>query len=262
MKITQLKDEFMKRGIPFVDRHTHSISKYTKSFDLTKSPPIEGPWLNVVKEACRIKLEEIAITDHSYEIFLEPQMEPRTEIQNRFLNRAFDAYLDYLNKVREKFPEIKLIKGIELKIRNDSDLDLTNTEKLRLLDIVLVETLTKKPDFEKIRAKLGNDTIIIFAHPDPGYSCEDDSSEHAIREWVDNMVNNNICFDINRQWIEKFLSDEPIYPNFFRIAKERGLLFSIGSDYHCEPGNYAKFYNRIFELIDKYEIAGDKFLKL
>lgn len=262
MKISELRKEFLKRGIPFVDRHTHSISKYTESFDLNKSPPIEGPWMNVVEEAIKIGLEEIAITDHSYEIFINPQMEPMTKLQERFFGETFDKYLTYLDKVKRKFSGIKFIRGIELKLRDDKDLALADIERLKLLDVVLIETLEKNPNFNKIRNKFGEQMNLIYAHPDPGYSCDGSSPEENVRGWVNNMVENNIYFDLNRQWIKKFLSDDPIYPTFFKIAKERGLLFSIGSDYHGEPGNYERFYERVLELINRYDLPKESFIRL
>lgn len=265
-KIKKLKREFEKRGIPFVDRHTHSISKFTKSFNLSKKilegePPVEGPSLQIVDFASKVNLDEIAITDHSHEIFLFPKMEETTQIQRNYGKQAFDKYVGYIEKVKRKYSNIKVLGGIELKLRDIDDLKFVNPNELSKLDFVLIETMIKKPDFRTIRKELGERMVIIFAHPDPKYSLGEDYIRKDISEWVNNMVNNNIHFDINRQFLDKFLSNDILYKDFFKIATEKRLLFSIGTDYHCMVGNYSKFFTKILEVITKYNLTKDNFLR-
>ncbi len=259
--IDSVKKEFRKRRIPFVDRHTHSISKYTESFDISKKPPIYGPSLEVIDMANKLGLDEIAITDHSYEIFLLPKMEERTKIQQNYKEKVFDEYVNYIEKVREKYPNIRVLKGIELKIRNLNDLEYANKEDLLRLDFIMIESLDKKPNFKSIRRKLGNEITIIYAHPEPKYSLGDNYKKEDLTSWVDNMVDNNIHFDINRQFLDKFLSNDSLYNDFFKISIKKNLLFSIGSDYHQGPGKYHDFFSKLLKVIDKYGLKENNFLK-
>ncbi len=258
-EMKKLKREFQKRGIPFVDRHTHSITKYTESLNLSKPPPIEGPSLNVLNIAFEIGLDEFAITDHSYEIFLTPEMEERTKLQLRYGDKLFKEYASYLERVKKKFPDFKILGGIELKLRDMDDLRFINPSDLRCLDIVLIETGLKKPNFGAIRQKIGEDTTLLFAHPDPGYSLGNNPTKETVNEWVGKMVDNNIHFDLNRQFLKNFLSDEPVYRTFFETAVDKGLLFSISSDYHRDAQNYFKFFTKVLEVIGKYSLTKDNF---
>jgi len=263
-EIKKLKREFKKRGIPFVDRHTHSISKFTKSFNLPKKivggePPVEGPSLQIIDFASRAGFDEIAITDHSYEIFLFPKMEERTQVQKNYGDQTFNKYIEYIEAVKKKYSNIRVLGGIELKLRDTNDLKFVNPNKLSKLDFILIETMIKKPDFRTIRKKLGEEMIILFAHPDPKYGIGDNYNQKDISEWVDNMVDNNIGFDINRQFLDNLLSDDPLYRSFFKIATEKGLLFSIGTDYHCIVRNYPKFFTKTLEVITKYNLTKDNF---
>lgn len=260
-EIKQLKKEFQKRGIPFVDRHSHSTTKFTESYDLSKPPPIEGPSLNVLNTAMEIGLEEFAITEHSYEIFLHPKMEERTKLQLRYGNQLFKEYVLYLKRVKEKFPNFNVLGGIELKLRTIEDLEFIDISGLKTLDLILIETGIKFPDFKTIREKLGDEMTILFAHPDPGYSLGNNPEEKDVDEWVENMVQNDIYFDLNRQFLNNFLSDEPVYRTFFKSAIEKGLLFSIGSDYHRDAQNYVKFFTKILKVVDKYGLKKDNFWK-
>ena len=260
-KMAEIKLEFKERGIPFVDRHTHSITKYTESLDISKPPPIEGPSLNVLNTAFKIGLDEFAITDHSYEIFLFPKIEERTKLQLKYGNQTFKEYVSYLERVKKQFPDFKVLGGIELKIRSMDDLRLIDPSNLKCLDLVLIETGIKCPDFGAIRRRIGKDATIVFAHPDPGYSLGNNPEEKTVNDWVVEMVNNNIHFDLNRQFLGNFLSDEPVYRTFFKAAIDKRLLFSIGSDYHRDPQNYAKFFTKILEVVDKYSLKKDNFLR-
>ena len=179
-KMKEIKKEFKKRGIPFVDRHTHSITKYTESLDLSKSPPIEGPSLNVLNTAFKIGLDEFAITDHSYEIFLFPEIEERTKLQLKYGDQTFREYVSYLERVKKQISNFKILGGIELKIRDLNDLRFINSSDLKCLDLILIETGIKCPDFGAIRQRIGKDTTIIFAHPDPGYSLGNDPEEKIV----------------------------------------------------------------------------------
>lgn len=261
----KLKKEFKKRRIPFVDRHTHSISKFTKSFNLSKKilfgkPPVKGPSLQIVDFASKAGFDEIAITDHSSEIFLVPKMKETTQIQRNYGSKAFDKYVEYIEKVKKKY-SLRVLGGIELKLRNIDDLKFVNPNELGRLDFILIETMIKKPDFGTIRRKLGERMVIIFAHPDPGYSLGKNYTQKDISKWIDDLVDNNVHFDLNRQFLDKFLTDDPIYRDFFKIVTEKKLLFSIGTDYHCMVGNYPKFFTKILELIIKYNLTKDNFLR-
>lgn len=259
--VKNIGKEFRARNIPFVDRHTHTINKYTESWDITKEP-IEGPSLKVIEFASKSGFEEIAITDHSYEIFMEPQMEERTKLQVIHGNNMFAEYLKYIDNVKKRCKDIKIIGGIELKLRTMDDLKFIDPKQLSLLDIILIETPLKKLDFDEIRKKIGPSAVIIMAHPDPEYNFGAAYIENEISEWVGGMVRNNIHFDLNRQFLDKFLIGGAVYDKFFDIAKNKGLVFSIGSDYHLKPQNYIKYLTKMLNVIKKYELTEENFLSL
>jgi histidinol phosphatase-like PHP family hydrolase len=260
-ELKKLQQEFGRKRIPFVDGHTHTISKYTKSFDLDKEPPIEGPSLEVVEFASKFGFEEVAITDHSYEIVFHPQMEERTKLQLCYGEKTFEQYLGYLARVKQKYPNIKVVGGIELKVRSIEDLDYFVTLPFSRLDVILIETMLKKPDFRELRRRLGKNTRLILAHPDPCYNFGSSFSRAKIEEWVSAMVENDIGFDINRQFLDKFLSDEPVYAQFFEIAKAKGLKFTLGSDYHGRLQDYVKFFTKTLRVIEKYNLSEGCFLR-
>jgi len=260
----KLKKEFKKRGIPFVDRHTHSISKFTRSFNLPRrilwgKPPVKGPSLQIVDFASKADFDEIAITDHSYEIFLFPEIEEKTKLQKKYGEYTFDKYVEYIEAVKKKYSNLTVLGGIELKLRDINDLKFVNPNKLSKLDFILIETMIKKLDFKIIRKKLGEKIPIGLAHPDPRYSLEENYTRKDIFEWVNSMVNNNVYFEINRQFLDRFLSNDFLYRDFFKIATEKRLLFSIGTDYHGFVGNYPKFFTKILEVITKYNLTKDNF---
>jgi histidinol phosphatase-like PHP family hydrolase len=277
-EIKKIKREFKRRGIPFVDRHTHSITvakhlhsapNYIKSFEIPEKIrddffddglPLEGPSLHVVDFASKAGLDEIAITDHSYEILLYPKIKERTQFQKIYGENTFEKYVEYISKVKKRYPNIKVLGGLELKIRTARDLNFIDTKELRKLDLVLIETSVKKPLFELIRKKL-EDAVVIFAHPDPAYYLKENCSKSKLSRWIDSMINNNIHFEINRQHLDKFLSDKPIYKDFFDLARKKGLLFSIGSDYHCKAGNYFDFFIKVLQVIVKYNLTKENFLR-
>jgi histidinol phosphatase-like PHP family hydrolase len=283
-EMKKIKQEFKRRGIPFVDRHTHSINKYTKSFEIPKKIrdnglPLEGPSLHVVDFASKAGFDEIAITDHSYEILLYLKMKERTQLQKIYGENTFEKYVEYVGKVKKKYSNIKVLGGLELKIRTARDLNFIDTKELQKLDLILIETSVKKPLFELIRKKL-KDMVVIFAHPDPAYYLKENYSKAKLSRWIDDMIylkenyskaklsrwidsmiNNNIHFEINRQHLDKFLSDKPIYKDFFDLARKKGLLFSIGSDYHCKVGNYFDFFIKVLQVIVKYNLTKENFLR-
>jgi histidinol phosphatase-like PHP family hydrolase len=270
-EIKKIKREFRRRGIPFVDRHTHSITmakhlhsttNYIKSFEIPEKIrddglPLEGPSLHVVDFASKAGLDEIAITDHSYEILLYPKMKERTQLQKIYGENTFEKYVEYVGKVKKRYPNIKVLGGLEPTVR---DLKFIDLKELQKLDLIVIETFAKKPLFDLIRKKL-KDMVVIFAHPDPAYYLKENYSKAKLSRWIDSMINNNIHFEINRQHLDKFLSDKPIYKDFFDLASKKGLLFSIGSDYHCKAGNYFDFFIKVLQVIVKYNLTKENFLR-
>ena len=127
-KVKNIKKEFKKREIPFVDRHTHTITKYTKSFDLPKKIvfgeiPIEKPSLQIIQFASNVPFDEIAITDHSYEIILSKNTKETTQIQKNYGEKSLDKYIEYTEKVKRKYSKTKVLSGIELKVTSLKDFD-------------------------------------------------------------------------------------------------------------------------------------------
>lgn len=260
-EIEKLKSEFKKRGLPFVDRHTHSITKYTKSFDLDKPSPIEGPFQDIIRFAASAEFEELAITDHSYHIFLEPKIEEECELQLRYKDETFKMYLLYLNELKKKYPSLRFHRGIELNLRTMDDLERYSVDELEKLDIIVIETLLKRPDFKRIRGKLEK-KLLILAHPDPKYLFGESYTVEEVDSWINCLVSNRIIFEISRQWFSGFLSDEPVYRTFFQLAKRRNLMFSIGSDYHGRVQNYEKFFTNLLNIINRYGLPAESFVRI
>ena len=76
------------------------------------------------------------------------------------------------------------------------------------------------------------------------------------------MKENNIVFEINRKLLDQILLDESLYNEFFGMAIQKKLLFSLGSDYRAIPGRYDLFFGKTLEVIKKYNLTGNNFLRM
>ena len=261
-KMKEIKKEFKKRGIPFVDRHTHSITKYTESLDLSKSPPIEGPWLEIVDFAYKLGFDEFAITDQSCKLFSYLKRIKDIQLKNNYGKNTFDKYVEYLDKVKQNYPNLKFFGGIELKLTKMKDLEFIDQNKLSKLDFILLHIESKKSDFKGIRKKFGKRINLIFAHPNLRYIFGDNYNRKKISELIADMKENNLVFEINRKLLDQILLDESLYNEFFGMAIQKKLLFSLGSDYRAIPGRYDLFFGKTLEVIKKYNLTGNNFLRM
>ncbi len=176
----------------------------------------------MAKAARKMKLEYIAITDHSLQ---------------RRSDRGLDAsqllaQIDEIDQINERIHGIHVLKGIEVDILENGKLALDN-DVLRRLDLVIGSVhshfeLTRKRQTERIMRAMDNPCFSLLAHPTgrllnhrPGYDVDMD---RIIRHAADRG-----CFlELNAQPKRLDLDDVNCM-----AAREAGVLVSIDSDSHA-----------------------------
>lgn len=226
------------------DYHVHSVYSKNKH---GKSTIEEN-----VQKAIELGLEEIAITDHGPRHFL-------FGIKNKNIKKAKEEIVE----LRKKYPNIKILYGIEANILNfQGDIDV-KPEDLEVYDIVLcgyhmgvlfstfkdfwafivlnylskfskkLRKRQKERNTKAIVNALYKNNIYILTHPGDKIPVDIDKIAYAAQE-------NNTILEINSS--HNHLNAEEII-----IASKYDVNFAIGSDSHIKD-NIGNFENALKEL--------------
>jgi len=162
--------------------------------------------------------EYVSICDHSKSVkYAGGLSEARVEKQ-----------IEEIEKLNEKFEEIKILKGIEVDILGDGTLDLDH-RVLEQLDLVVgaIHIGFKKNVTGRLVAALENPLVDIIAHPTGRLILKREGYDVDIYEVMEKAKENNKTLELNAYPTRLDLNDL-----LLRRAKEMGIKISIGTDAH------------------------------
>ena len=173
----------------------------------------------MVKRAIELGYEYIAITDHS----------KRLSVANGLDEKRLLEQFDEIERLKKKYPQIKILKGAEVDILEDGSLDFSD-EVLKRLDIVVGAihykfNLDKKTQTKRILRALSK--INILAHPLNRLINKREGIEAEWDEIFKMAKELNVAMEINSQPDRLDLNDI-----LSKRAKEIGCKVAINSDAH------------------------------
>jgi DNA polymerase (family 10) len=164
----------------------------------------------------------LGISDHSQLAFYANGLkEPR--IRQQWME---------IEAVQEKYPDIHLFKGIEADILPDGSMDYPD-EFLSQFDFVIASVhsrfnLSEADQTRRVCRALANRYVTIFGHPTgrlllsrPGYRLNMTQIMETAKEYGKVLEINGSRHRLDLDW------------RYIRLAKERGLKFSINPDAHA-----------------------------
>ncbi|MBD3282070.1 MAG: DNA polymerase/3'-5' exonuclease PolX [Candidatus Portnoybacteria bacterium] len=174
------------------------------------------------QEGIKMNLEYILITDHTQGLAMTGGLD-----EKRLKQQAKE-----IEKINEKYKnKIKILKGAEVNIKKDGTLDIKDSA-LKQLDIVGIAVhsgfkMSKKEMTDRIIKAMKNPNAHILFHPTgriihkrPAYELDMEKIIRAAKE-------TNTILEIDAFPSRLDLKDE-----YIRMAKDKGIKFSIDTDAH------------------------------
>lgn len=205
------------------------LPKLVSSNDLRGDLQVQTNWTDgansieeMAKEAMKIGLGYIAITDHTKRLAMTRGLDER-RIKKQWLE------IDKLNK---KFGnKIKILKGTECDILKDGSMDLPD-EILAKCDVVGASVhslfnLSKKDQTERIKRAMSNPHVDIVFHPTGRVINKRDAYQVDIDQLISHAKKTKTIMEIDAYPDRADLKDEHI-----RKCVEAGVKLSIDSDAH------------------------------
>ena len=146
-----------------------------------------------------------------------------------------------IDRIMARNPGIEILKGIEVDVLSDGELDLSN-EVLSQLDVVIAAVhsrfnLTQAEMTRRICRALKNPFVNILAHPTGRILKRREPYRIDIEEVIHTACAERVCLEINAYPARLDLSD-----TLSRMARDMGALISINSDSHRrEMLHYMRF---------------------
>ena len=170
-------------------------------------------------------LEYLAIIDHSH----------RLGIAHGLSADRLAGQIDEIDRLNEELHRIVLLKGVEVDILEDGQLDLPD-DMLSRLDIVVAAVhshfgLRRARQTERILRKLDSPYVSILEHPTGRPLLERDPTDFDLDRILAHAAERRCCVELNAQ-PQRFDLDDMAC----REAKNAGVLVSIGSDAHSRGG--------------------------
>jgi len=194
-----------------------------------------------IQSAIRKGLKEIAVTEHAYSNL------------NGIKKNSLIKIMQEVDRLREKYPEIKILKGIEMNLLDDKGNVDVSPDEQEMLDLVVLgchkqckflkyffahkkmQRLTpkqiKRNTAGYIRA-MGNNRVDILAHLYYARTYVD------LKEISEYAVKNNILIELNGKRI--YFNENDV-----KIMLDAGVKFVANSDSHKKDnvGNNSRAYN-------------------
>jgi DNA polymerase (family 10) len=163
----------------------------------------------------------IAITDHSKALAMTGGLD-----EKRLL-----AQIEEIDQVASGMDKIHILKGIEVDILNEGDLDLDD-DVLSQLDLVIASVhsrfnLSREEMTSRICRALENPHVNILAHPTGRLLTKRGPYPVDLEQVIQTARENRVCLEINAHPSRLDLSDVHC-----RMASDQGVLISINSDSH------------------------------
>lgn len=177
--------------------------------------------LEMAQAAEKIGHRYIAITDHSQAV----------RIAGGLNEKELAEHLREIEKVGEKCPNIRILKGVEVDILADGSLDLEDFI-LRECEVVLASihynfNLPKKEMTQRIVRGLKNPYVNIFGHPTGRLLLKREPYAFDFEEVVKAAIGEGVTLEINAHPARLDLNDV-----LARRAKELGSRLVINTDAH------------------------------
>ena len=163
--------------------------------------------------------EYIAVCDHSRSVKYARGLEI-----DRLLKK-----LEEIEQVNQKNPRIRLLAGTEVDILQDGTLDYPD-EILEKLDFVVAAVHIWKKDedvTERILKAMDNPHVDVIAHPTGRLIGQREGYRVDIEKIIEKARDKDIALEINAYYERLDLNDINV-----RLAKEKGVKLSIGTDAH------------------------------
>jgi DNA polymerase (family X) len=192
------------------DLHTHTVATDGKNT------------LEELAEAARARGHKyLAITDHSRHLTVAHGLDPK----------RLHAQIGAIDRLNGKIRGLTILKGIEVDILADGKLDLPD-EVLSRLDLVIgsvhsLFTLARAKQTERILRAMENRYFSILAHPTGRLIAERAPYDVDMPRLIHAAKERGCFLELNAHPDRLDLTDVHC-----RIAKEAGVLVSIGSDAH------------------------------
>jgi len=180
--------------------------------------------VNTIEEmadaAKKLGYEYLAISDHTGTLYVAHGLD----------DGRMREHMEKIEKAEKKVG-IRLLKGAEVNITKEGELDLGNAV-LKDLDVVIaaVHSHFNQPKEEmtkRILNALDNENVDIFAHPTGRLIGQREPYNVDLEKVIDFCVENSKILEIDAFPDRTDLNDEHI-----RIAKKAGALFAINTDAH------------------------------
>ena len=185
----------------------------------------------IIQQAIRLGYDYIAITDHSQSLKVAGGLSPQD-----LFNQGKEISL-----LQKKYPQIKILKGIEVDILEDGSLDFTD-DILNSLDMVIASVhsyfhMSEEDMTRRVVKALQNPYVKILAHPTGRILGKRTGYAIDINKVIDTAVAYNKILEINASPDRLDLRDTHL-----QIAKTKGAKIAINTDAH----NLEKMKDMVF----------------
>ncbi len=174
-----------------------------------------------VKSAVQLGYEYIAFTDHSQGLAIAHGMDER-RVQEQW---------EEIDRVQSKFPKIKILKGMEIDIRADGDLDIPR-QILTKLDITVASihsafSQTQNQLTSRLIKAIEHPLVDIIGHPSGRILGAREPYEVDWDKIFKTAADHDVALEINAFPNRLDLSDAHVYK-----ARQFGARFAINTDFH------------------------------
>ncbi|MDH5385227.1 MAG: DNA polymerase/3'-5' exonuclease PolX [Candidatus Aminicenantes bacterium] len=172
--------------------------------------------------AREIGYEYICVCDHSQSVRYANGLSPERLIQQT-------EEIDSLNK---KLKDLKILKGTEVDILQDGQLDFPD-ELLQKLDFVVaaIHSGFKKNVTERILCAMENPHVTVIAHPSGRLISRREGYEVDLEKVLDGAQKTGKALELNAYYDRLDLNEF-----YLKKTKDRGIKISIGTDTHSPQG--------------------------
>lgn len=163
----------------------------------------------------------VAITDHSKALAMTGGLDEEELLE----------HCQAIDEINDEIQGIRVLKGIEVDILTDGDLDLSD-EVLSQLDVVVASVhsrfnLTRKEMTQRMCRAASHPLVNILGHPTGRLLTRRKSYDLDIEDVIKACIDNHVALEINAHPSRLDLSDVHC-----RMARDMGALISINCDAH------------------------------
>ncbi len=175
----------------------------------------------MVRAAAELGYAYVAVTDHSRRVTMAKGLD-----ESRLAEQ-----LTQIDALQEKFPTIRILKGIELDILEDGTLDLPDRIlkrlDLRVCSVHYQHALPRERQTERIIRAMDNPYFNILAHPSGRLINEREPYEVEMERIVEAAAERGCFIELNAQPSRLDATDSTCM-----LAKEHGVKVAISTDAH------------------------------